>query len=130
MGEYFDCGRKDSVPETIESGQVRSIAVRNCDGELMGVKGILKYKLAGHPEGVYMTIYFENPYYGRNYHNVQFWHDDVTDNELYLRIHKVNTENVARTHWSHSIYGASSMTDGNNSSMGIGLSAGKLFNLV
>lgn len=90
------------------------------------VKGILRYNLVAHPDGVYMIIYFDNPYNGCNYHNVQFWNDNVASNgELYVRILKVDTENIAETHWANYIYGSSLMTDGNDSTLDIALWAGK-----
>jgi hypothetical protein len=123
VGEYFDCGMTDNVHEKIETGQVRTIAVTNSNA---GVKGIFKYRLVDHPDNVYMVIYFENPYHGRSYHNVRFWNDNVSEYDLYVRIPKIDTKDVGTTHWADSVYGASSMTGGSNSSMGIGLTAGKL----
>lgn len=126
MDEYFDCGRADNVPEKIETGHVRTIAITNDNAVLVGIKGILKYRLVGHPDAVYMVIYFENPYYGHNYHNVRFWNDNVSECDLYARIPKIDTKDVATTHWADSVYGAAKMTVGNNPTISIGLTAGKL----
>lgn len=124
MGEHFQRGRPDNVPERIDHGQIKTIAVRNRNWSLRGVKGILKYKVVGQRDGVYMTMYFENLFLGHCYHNIQFSNDEVSDYDLYVRIPKSDSIDFGTTDWHDCVYGASSMTGGRNSAMGIGLSSG------